>query len=262
MKLDVNNIPTHVGFIIDGNGRWAKKRGLPRSFGHKMGFETLKKRIYDTFDLGVKVISIYGFSTENWNRPQPELDCLFDIFGGFFQDEIDKFNERGVRVRIMGDYHKFPEKVVENCDLLISSTAQNDKHVLNLGLNYGGKDELVRAINTMLKEGKSEIKKEEVDDYLYTKDLPPLDFLIRTSGEQRISNFMLWQMAYAEFYFPKTYWPAFSKRQLLKAIKVYQSRNRRFGAIKEDLKNYDLNYYKRNNLLIKRKEKNEKETSN
>lgn len=260
MKLDSNKMPVHIGLIIDGNGRWAKRRGLPRSFGHKMGFETLKKRIFDAFDLGVKVLSVYGFSTENWNRPQPELDCLFDIFGGFFQEEIAKFNERGVRVQIMGDYHKFPEKVVENCDLLIKSTENNENFVLNLGLNYGGKDELVRGINLLIDSGKKEITKEDVDSCLYTSNLPPLDFLIRTSGEQRISNFMLWQMAYAEFYFPKVYWPAFSKHHLIKAIKIYQSRNRRFGAIKEDLKNYDIKCY--NKHIIKRSKNYEEKASN
>lgn len=234
MKLDENKIPTHVGIIIDGNGRWAKRRGLPRPSGHVAGLENLKKRVFDAFDLGVKILSIYAFSTENWNRPQKELDCLFDLFGKMFKEDIDKLNEKGIKVQFMGDYTKFPQKVIDNCENLLEKTKNNDKYILNLGVNYGGKDELVRGINQMIKDGKSEITKEDVDNSLYTANLPPLDFLIRTSGEQRISNFMLWQIAYTEFYFPKVPWPAFTKRHLIKALKVYQKRNRRFGAIKED----------------------------
>lgn len=234
MKLDKNKIPTHLGIIIDGNGRWAKRRGLSRSSGHMAGFENLKKRIFDVFDAGVKILSIYAFSTENWNRPQKELDCLFDIFSKMFKEDVDKLNEYGVKVQFMGDYTKFPQKVVDNCENLLEQTKNNDKFILNLGVNYGGKDELVRGINSLIKEGKTVITKEDVDNSLYTANLPPLDFLIRTSGEQRISNFMLWQIAYTEFYFPKVHWPGFTKWHLMKALKVYQKRNRRFGAIKED----------------------------
>lgn len=236
MKLIKEKLPTHIAYIIDGNGRWAKKRGLPRSAGHKVGFETLKKIIYETFELGIKVISIYGFSTENWNRPQQELDYLFEIFSQLFDEDILKFNEKGVRVQVMGDYTAFPEKVASNVAKMIEQTKDNDKFVLNLGINYGGKDELIRGINNLIAEGKTEVTKEDIDNSLYTANLPPLDFCIRTSGEQRISNFMLWQIAYSELYFPKVYWPAFTKRHLIKALKNYQKRHRRFGAIKEDKK--------------------------
>ena len=236
MKIIKEKLPIHIAYIIDGNGRWAKKRGLSRSAGHKVGFETLKKMIYETFDLGIKVISIYGFSTENWNRPQEELDYLFEIFSQLFDDDILKLNERGVRLQVMGDYTAFPEKVVNNVEKMLEKTKNNDEFVLNLGINYGGKDELVRGINNLIAEGKTSITKEDIDSSLYTANLPPLDFCIRTSGEQRISNFMLWQIAYSELYFPKVYWPAFTKRHLIKALKVYQKRNRRFGAIKEDKK--------------------------
>ena len=236
MRLDKNRLPVHIAYIIDGNGRWAKKRGLPRSAGHKVGFATLQKMIYETFDMGIKVISIYGFSTENWNRPQEELDGLFNLFSQIFDEDIHKLNEKGVRIQIMGDYTKFPENVVNNCEKLINDTKHNDKFVLNLGINYGGRDELIRGINNLIQSGKTEITKEDIDGCLYTANLPPLDFCIRTSGEQRISNFMLWQIAYSELYFPKVYWPSFNKKHLIKALKVYQKRNRRFGAIKEEKK--------------------------
>ena len=236
MKLIPERLPKHIAYIIDGNGRWAKRRGLPRSAGHKVGFNTLQKMIYETFDMGIQVLSIYGFSTENWNRPQEELDGLFDLFSQLFEDDIVKLNEKGVRIQIMGDYTKFPEKVVANCERLIDATKDNDKFVLNLGINYGGKDELVRGINNLIASGKTEITKEDIDSSLYTANLPALDFCIRTSGEHRISNFMLWQIAYSELYFPKVYWPDFNRKHLVKALKNYQKRHRRFGAIKEDKK--------------------------
>lgn len=236
MKLDKEKLPVHIAYIIDGNGRWAKRRGLPRSAGHKVGFETLKRTINDTFDLGIKVISIYAFSTENWNRPQEEIDGIFKLVEKLFENDDLNLKEKGVRLQIMGDYSVFPENIVKNCDKLIEDTKDNDKFVLNLGVNYGGKDELVRGVNNLIKEGKTEVTKEDIDNSLYTANLPPLDFCIRTSGEQRISNFMLWQIAYSELYFPKVMWPSFNKRHLIKALKNYQKRNRRFGAIKEDKK--------------------------
>ena len=236
MKLIQEKLPVHIGFIIDGNGRWAKRRGLPRSAGHKVGFEVLKQRIYDTFDLGVKVVSIYAFSTENWNRPKEELDGLFSLFDKLFDEDVLNMKQRGIKLQIMGDYSVFPENLVNNCNKLLEETKDNDKFILNLGINYGGKDELIRGINNLIKEGKTELTKEDIDSSFYTASLPPLDFCVRTSGEQRISNFMLWQIAYSELYFPKVMWPSFTKRHLIKALKVYQKRNRRFGAIIEDKK--------------------------
>ncbi len=231
MKLDSSRVPAHIAFIIDGNGRWAQRRGLPRHFGYKVGYDNLKKRAIDAFDLGVKVVSVYGFSTENWKRPQEELEKLFDIFKRAFTEEIDLLNEKGIRIEVMGDYTKFPEKIVENCRELIETTKHNNKCILNLGLNYGSRAEMLRGINKLLSEGKTEITEADIDGCLYTANYPPLDFLIRTSGEQRLSNFMLWQVAYTEFYFPKVLWPDFSKRDLVKSLKVYQKRNRRFGGL-------------------------------
>lgn len=227
-------LPKHIGFIVDGNGRWAKKRGLPRSFGHRVGLNTLKQAVINAFDFGIEVVSIFGFSTENWNRPQEELTCLFDLFAEFLASDTFDYNGYGIRLNIMGDYKKFPQNLVDAVEEKLNETKNNKNFVLNLGINYGGKDELIMAINKLIAEGKKSVTKEDIDSSLYTAGLPNPDLVVRTSGEQRISNFMLWQMAYSELYFTKTFWPDFNKKCLIKALKNYQKRNRRFGAIKED----------------------------
>ncbi len=228
-------LPKHIAFIIDGNGRWAKKRGLPRMFGHRAGVKTLEEIIDECARLNIGVVSVFGFSTENWNRPQPELDGLFELFANFFDDEKQaKFNRMGIKVRIMGDYTKFPDNLVDNTNRMIEATSKNDKMILNMGINYGGHDDILRAVNSIVQEGISSVDKKVFENHLYTAGLPYPDFVVRTSGELRISNFMLWQMAYSELYFPHTLWPDFHKKQLYKALKSYNKRNRRFGAIKED----------------------------
>ncbi len=231
-----SKLPKHIAFIIDGNGRWAKRRGLPRMFGHRAGIETLKENIVECRNLGIDVVSVFGFSTENWNRPQPELDGLFNLFEEFFKNETIDFMGLGIKVRIMGDYTKFPQHLVDNAKALIERTKNNDKMVLNMGINYGGHDDILHAVNNMIKDGVKDVDKATMESYLYTSGLPAPDFVVRTSGELRISNFMLWQMAYSELYFPKTLWPDFHKKDLYKALKSYQKRNRRYGAIKEDKK--------------------------
>lgn len=228
-------LPKHIAFIIDGNGRWAKKRGLPRMFGHRAGVKTLEEIIDECARLNIGVVSVFGFSTENWNRPQPELDGLFELFANFFDDEKQaKFNRMGIKVRIMGDYTKFPDNLVDNANRMIEATSKNDKMILNMGINYGGHDDILRAVNSIVQKGISSVDKKTFEDHLYTAGLPYPDFVVRTSGELRISNFMLWQMVYSELYFPHTLWPDFHKKQLYKALKSYNKRNRRFGAIKED----------------------------
>ena len=233
MVNGLKKIPNHIAFIIDGNGRWAKQRGKTRSMGHRAGFKNLEKICKECFyTYGISTISIYAFSTENWNRPQKEVDYLMQIFRECVSAEFkDKYPD--VRLNIMGDHTKFDKDLSDACVRIMEETKDNTKFTLNLGLNYSGRAELTYAFNEMAKEGLKEITAEDIENHLYTKGQPPLDFCVRTSGENRLSNFMLWQIAYAELYFPEVHWPAFTKRDLLKALKVYQSRDRRFGAIKE-----------------------------
>ena len=227
----VKNIPTHIGVILDGNGRWAKKRGLPRLKGHERGIQAVKKTIFAAQDLGIKVVSFFAFSTENWKRPKEEVNGIFDIVENFIQENENKFDDENIKLMVMGDISPLNENLRKSIEQAIEKTKNNDGMIVNIAINYGGRDEILRAINLILKEKKDKIDSEEFENYLYTKDLPPLDFVIRTSGEKRISNFMLYQIAYAELYFPKVYWPSFNEKYLKKAIKVYQKRNRRFGSV-------------------------------
>lgn len=225
-----NNLPTHIAFIIDGNGRWAKKRGLPRSLGHKAGLVALKNTIKNCFEIGISYVSIYGFSTENWKRPQEEINYLFNLFREFIANDFNELFSKDVKLNIMGDYTKFPADLVTEIEKAVEKTKEKTKFVLNLGINYGGRDEIIRAVNNIIKDNLKEVDSTTFSNYLYTSGLPDPDFIVRTSGENRISNFMLWQNAYSEFYFPKIYWPDFNKKQLIKSLQVYAKRNRRFGA--------------------------------
>lgn len=229
----LQKLPKHIGFIIDGNGRWAKQRGLSRSMGHKEGIKTLELIIKECFyTYGIPIVSIYAFSTENWNRPQPELDFLFASFKKYVsKDFVKKYPN--VRLNVMGDYTKFPNDLAKNTTETVKATEHNTQFILNLCINYGGKDELVRAVNNIIASGTKKVDQQTIENHLYSCGQPPLDFVVRTSGEQRLSNFMLWQLAYAELYFPKTYWPDFKKNELKAALLEYQSRDRRFGAITE-----------------------------
>lgn len=222
-------LPEHIGYIIDGNGRWAKERNKPRSYGHKIGFEALRKILKATFDLGIKYVSVYAFSTENWNRPKDEVDYLFKLIRNYLKTDFKK-DFKDVRLNIMGDYTKFPKDLSDACKNAIEDSKEIQDHILNLGINYGGRDEIIRAIN-LAKNNDVAITKENFGQFLYTSNQPDPDFIIRTSGEQRISNFMLWQSAYSEFYFPKTYWPAFDEKELVLALHEFEKRNRRYGSI-------------------------------
>lgn len=233
-KLDLTRLPKHIGIIIDGNGRWALKRGLTRQNGHDAGFKTLTKMLKYAFnDLNIDTISIYCFSTENWNRPKAEVDHLMYIFKNSFEKDFREIMDMGVRIYVSGDYSKFPDTIPDEIKDVLEKSKDNTKHKLNLCLNYGSHDEILRAVNNIIKDGVKEVDKTTFNSYLYSKDLTPLDLVIRTSGECRLSNFMLWQLAYAEFYFEKTHWPSFNARKLKRALIDYQSRDRRFGAIKE-----------------------------
>ena len=232
-KLDSKKFPNHIAFIIDGNGRWAKQRGLPRSMGHKAGIVTCKEIINECFNLGINFVSIYGFSTENWNRPKDEVDTIFELLREFLSKNLDDYVSKGIKVYVSGDISKFKEDLQEKILNIVDQTKNNDKLKVNICLNYGGRAEIVRAVNNIIKSGEKSIDEDSFKKYLYTSELTDPDLIVRTSGEYRISNFMLYQLAYSEFYFPKVLWPDFNKKELLLAINNFQSRKRRFGSIKE-----------------------------
>lgn len=233
MIKKLNKIPTHVGFIIDGNGRWAKERGLTRSMGHKAGFKTLKKTTKECFfKYNIKHVSVYAFSTENWNRPKKEVDYLMNIFRNYLtEDFVSEYPE--VKVNIMGDLDRFDDELKTKAVSLMEKTKDNYKYVLNLGINYSGQDEIVMAVNKIIHKKIENVDRKIIEENLYTAGQPPVDLLVRTSGEMRLSNFMLWQLSYAEFYFPKVHWPDFNSKELFLALKEFENRDRRFGAIKE-----------------------------
>ena len=235
--LDTDNIPQHIGIIMDGNGRWAAKRGLPRSAGHRMGAETLKKIVIYCNKIGVKCVTAYAFSTENWNRPQKEVDALMDLLYMYLQQVEEQFGGTNVILRVLGDQTPLSDKIKEAIKYAEDYTKDNTGLVLNVALNYGGRAEILDAARTAASALKSgEISAEDItEDYLsglmYTKDLPEVDLIIRPSGELRLSNFLLWQAAYAEFWFDEINWPDFSEKDMERAIIAYQARNRRFGKV-------------------------------
>ncbi|MBQ8430418.1 MAG: di-trans,poly-cis-decaprenylcistransferase [Clostridia bacterium] len=225
-------IPKHIAFIIDGNGRWAKLKGLPRKEGHIKGFNILEEVYAMVREVGIEYVSIYAFSTDNWNRPKEEVDGLVKLF----KKAIKIFNKKeyaDCKIEFFGDVSRFGEEIEKGAKDVMEKTKNNTAFHINLCLNYGGREEIVKAVNDLIKEGKTEITVQDISSHLYSKNCPDPDFIVRTSGEQRLSNFMLWQASYTELYFPKTLWPDFSKEDLIEAIKEYSSRSRRFGAIKE-----------------------------
>ena len=228
----------HIAFIMDGNGRWAKKRLLPRTAGHKEGCKRIVEVIRFCKKLGVKCVTLYAFSTENWNRPKSEIDFLFRYLKEFFDDYIQEFIDTKVRVRTMGDLSRLPEDTVKTIERAKELTKDCDQLVFNICLNYGSQQEIVKAAKEIAqdyKDGKlnlDDLNPETFNSYLYSKDLPKVDLMIRTSGEVRVSNYCLYQLSYAEMIFTKTYWPDFSKKELIKCLEEYQSRDRRFGSIK------------------------------
>jgi undecaprenyl diphosphate synthase len=224
-------IPTHIGIIMDGNGRWALSRGLPRLAGHRAGTENLRRVIDACIDFGIKYLTIYAFSTENWGRPAEEVQGLMSIFESVIDRELQELADIGVQIRHIGRLDRlkpaFRDKVLHAIEL----TRLNDRLVLNIAFNYGGRDEIVCAIQRMIEDG---VKSEEVDaelvsKYMFTAGVPDPDLIIRTSGELRASNFLIWQGAYSEWYFPDTYWPDFDRQELLKALHEYSHRERRYG---------------------------------
>ena len=229
----------HVAFIMDGNGRWAKRRGLPRHLGHKAGCDRIVDIYEECLAQDIKAMSLYAFSTENWNRPQDEIDHLFNYLDIFFKREIKRIIKDGSRVIVSGDISRLPKKTQKTINDAIERTKDCKNFCFNICLNYGGKAEIVRAASLFAKDvvsGKykpEDLTEDLFETYLYTSGLPPVDLLIRTSGELRTSNYLPWQLAYAEFIFPKTPWPDFTKEEFRKCINEYYSRNRRFGTIND-----------------------------
>lgn len=222
----------HVAIIMDGNGRWAKKRGLPRTLGHRAGVENVRKVVRYCSDNNIGYLTVYAFSTENFSRPADEVSALMDLLIEYFNKEIDELFANGVRVNIIGDTSMFSPKVKQAIENAHKKTKDCKKLVFSVALGYGARAEIAQAINKMLAEGKSNVTEEDISKYLYTFDMPDPDLIIRTSGEQRLSNFLLYQAAYSEFYFTDTLWPDFDEKEFDKAIEEYQRRDRRFGGVK------------------------------
>lgn len=231
-------LPKHVAVIMDGNGRWAKAKKLPRSAGHRAGVDRLRGIIRMSSDLGITSLTLYAFSTENWKRPSDEVGTLMALLIEYFTKEIDELFANNVRIRIIGAYEEFAPTVRAVIERAMKRTESNDGLNLNIALNYGSHAEILRAANLAMQQalaqGKSEITAQMLESNFYTSGQPDVDLLIRTSGEQRISNFLLYQISYAEFLFPEEYWPDFSDEAYLVALRAYQSRSRRFGGLEEN----------------------------
>ncbi|MCR5808365.1 MAG: isoprenyl transferase [Clostridiales bacterium] len=228
-------MPKHVAIIMDGNGRWAKQRLMPRSFGHRAGMEALHDIVREAHCLGIKALTVYAFSTENWQRPVQEVNALFGLLTEYFEKEIDELDANGVRIVTLGDLEPFPPKVKACMLSAIERTKDNDGLHFCIAINYGSRAEILRAVRNISKLGLDEkdITEELVSDNLYTREQPELDLIIRTAGEQRLSNFLLWQAAYAEFVFTDVCWPDFSIDEFRKCIVEYMKRTRRFGKVVE-----------------------------
>lgn len=240
-KLDKAKLPRHIAIIMDGNGRWARKRGLPRIAGHRAGVKSVREIVRACGEIGIKVLTLYAFSAENWKRPRLEVDTLMRLLREFLRKELPNLNKNRVRLRAMGRLKELPRKVQEALEKAIKSTEKNDGLILNLALNYGSRSEIVDAVKGLAKDVEKgvykpeEINEEIFEKYLYTSHLPiPVpdpDLLIRTSGEHRVSNFLLWQVSYSEIWITPVYWPDFRRLHLLEALLDYQGRERRFGGI-------------------------------
>lgn len=238
MNIDLK-IPEHIAIIMDGNGRWAKERGLPRTDGHIEGQKALEATLKAAAEFGIKYLTVYAFSTENWNRPQEEVDTLMSLLVQAMASKTAKLIEQGVKLKVIGDLKRLPESVRAKLDETIEKTKQGTRITLCIALSYSGRDEIVRATNLAISKalngGAKELTESDFDSLLDTQTLPELDLMIRTGKEQRISNFLLWQVAYAELFFSDVYWPDFGKEALLEALIAYTERERRYGKISEQI---------------------------
>jgi len=241
IKIDPDNLPCHIAIIMDGNGRWAQKHTIGRIMGHKKGAQAVRTVVRTCREIGVKYLTLYAFSVENWERPVSEVRGLMLLLEEYLTRELEKLQKQGIRLTTIGDIDRLNSAVKERLLRVKEQTLKNDKMILNLALSYGGQDEIIRAVKNIVKDGQAgkidinQLDKKTFSRYLYTSDMPDPDLLIRTSGECRISNFLLWQTAYTELYFTKVLWPDFTKEDLLKAIASYQKRERRFGLTSEQL---------------------------
>ena len=234
------NVPNHIAIILDGNGRWAKAKGMPRSYGHVKGCANLETICDDMKELGVKYLTVYAFSTENWNRPQEEVDALMKLLRNYMKTCLKTAEKNRMCVRVIGDKTRLDEDIRTRIEELEEATKNNDGLHFQIAINYGGRDEIVRAVRRLSKDiqegrvSREAVTEDVLDSYLDTCGIPDPDLLIRTCNEQRISNFLLWQLAYTEFYFTPVAWPDFSKEELEKAVEAYNHRDRKYGLIKED----------------------------
>ena len=234
------NIPMHVAIILDGNGRWAKAKGMPRNYGHTAGAKNVETVCKAAHDLGIKYVTMYAFSTENWNRPESEVAALMKLLESYLKNCIKTADKNNMRVRVIGDTTRLSERFQQQIKELEAASAKNDGLNLQIAINYGSRDEMVRAMRKMCGDVVNGVHSvDEIDEqlftgYLDTADIPDPDLLIRTSGEQRLSNYLLWQLAYSEFYFTEVPWPDFDKAELQKAIEAYNKRDRRFGGLTEE----------------------------
>lgn len=236
--IDKSRLPSHIAIIMDGNGRWARKRNLPRVMGHRAGVETLREVVRTSSEIGIKVLTLYAFSTENWKRPSDEVNALMNLLVEYLRKEVRELHEKNVRIMAIGDIQKLPPICQDELNKAFRVTSKNTGLVLNLALNYGGRHEIihaVREIGIQIKKGElnpQDISESTISRFLFTGGLPDPDLIIRPSGELRLSNFLLWQCAYSEFWFSGINWPDFNKEYLYRAILDFQKRDRRFGGIK------------------------------
>jgi undecaprenyl diphosphate synthase len=226
-KIDMSRLPKHVAFIMDGNRRWAEAKGLAKSLGHSAGYNSMLKAVKRCVDIGVGVISFFAWSSENWGREKSEVDDVMGLARQKADEDIKKIMEYGIRITTMGDTSRFPKDLQEKLKKVTEMSKNNTRGTLNLCIGYGGRADIVQAVNQI--KDKGNVTEESFEKYLYGADLPDIDFVVRTSGEQRISNFMLWKMAYSELYFPKIFWPTVDEKFIDKCIIEYQKRNRRYG---------------------------------
>jgi undecaprenyl diphosphate synthase len=227
-------LPAHVGIIMDGNGRWARKKGMLRLAGHRAGVENLRHVLRAAVELGVPIVTLYAFSTENWTRPEEEVRGLMRLLADALEKEVDELHKNGVQLRHIGDLSPLSDILKAQIQAAVDLTRENDRLIANIAFNYGGRQEIVAAVRELLRQGiaPETVSEKHISDCLYTAGLPDVDLVIRTSGEFRISNFLLWQSAYAEYYISPVYWPDFNKDEFYRALKAFSQRDRRYGGLK------------------------------